>query len=178
MSYGRMKETEKRLREEVRKLLNQAEAADHQEDSRYGRDRRGDELPEELRRRETRIARIREAHQALEERAREQAKSEGKYAGKVQPTKKAQYKFTDPESRILKGPDGFVQGYNTQIAVEPVFQLIVGQRVTQAANDKQQMVPLIDAIETQSGQKPEGVLADNGYCSDENLKYLAKKRME
>ena len=178
MSYGRMKETEKRLREEVRKLLNQAEAADKEEDSRYGRDRRGDELPEELQRRETRIARIREAKHALEERAREQAKSEGKDPEKAQPTKKAQYNFTDPESRMLKGPDGFLQGYNTQIAVEPVFQLIVGQRVTQAANDKQQMVPLVEAIEEQSGQKPEGVLADNGYCSDENLKYLARKRME
>src|SRR5450755_3690880 len=66
MSYGRMEETEKRLREEVRKLLGQAEAADKEEDSRYGRDRRGDELPEELQRRETRIARIREAKHALE----------------------------------------------------------------------------------------------------------------
>jgi transposase len=178
MSYGRMKETEKRLREEVRKLLNQAEAADKEEDSRYGRDRRGDELPEELQRRETRIVRIREAKQALEERAREQAKSKGKDPEEAQPTKKAQYNFTDPESRMLKGSDGFLQGYNTQIAVEPVFQLIVGQRVTQAANDKQQMVPLVEAIEEQSGQKPEGVLADNGYCSDENLKYLARKRME
>jgi len=178
MSYGRTKGTEKRLREEVRKLLNQAEAADKEEDSRYGRDRRGDELPEELQRRETRIARIREAKRALEERAREQAKNEGKDPEEAQPTKKAQYNFTDPESRMLKGPDGFVQGYNTQIAVEPVFQLIVGQTVTQAANDKQQMVPLIDAIEEQSGQKPEGVLADNGYCSNENLKYLARKRME
>jgi transposase len=178
MSYGRMKETEKRLREEVRKLLNQAEAADKEEDSRYGRDRRGDELPAELQRRETRIARIREAKRALEERAREQASNEGKDREEAQPTKKAQYNFTDPESRMLKGSDGFVQGYNTQIAVEPVFQLIVGQRVTQAANDKQQMVPLVETIEEQSGQKPEGVLADNGYCSDENLKYLARKRME
>jgi len=178
MSYGRTKETEKRLREEVRKLLNQAEAVDQGEDSRYGRDRRGDELPEELQRRETRIARIREAKRALEERAREQAKSEGKDPEQARPTKKAQYNFTDPESRMLKGPDGFVQGYNTQIAVEPVFQLIVGQTVTQAANDKQQLVPLIEAIEEQSGQKPEGVLADNGYCSDENLKYLARKKME
>ena len=178
MSYGRMKETEKRLREEVRQLLNQAEAADKEEDSRYGRDRRGDELPEELQRRETRIARIREAKQALEERAREQAKSEGKDPEEAPPTKKEQYNFTDPESRILKGPDGFLQGYNTQIAVESVFQLIVGQRVTQAANDKQQMVPLIEAIEEQCGQKPKEVLADNGYCSNENLKYLARKRME
>jgi transposase len=178
MSYGRMKETEKRLREEVRKLLNQAEAADKEEDSRYGQDRRGDELPEELQRRETRMARIREAKRALEERAREQAKSKGKDPEEAQPTKKAQYNFSDPESRMLKGSDGFLQGYNTQIAVEPVFQLIVGQRVTQAANDKQQMVPLIMAIEEQSGQKPEEVLADNGYCSDENLKYLARKKME
>ena len=178
MSYGRMDETEKRLREEVRKLLGQAEAADEEEDQRYGRDRRGDELPEELQRRETRIARIREAKRALEERAREQARSEGEDPKKAQPAPKAQYSFTDPESRILKGSDGFVQGYNTQIAVEPLFQLIVGQRVTQAANDKQQMVPLVETIEEQSGQTPEGVLADSGYCSDENLKYLKKRKIE
>jgi transposase len=178
MSYGRMDETEKRLREEVRKLLGQAEAADKEEDQRYGRDRRGDELPEELQRRETRIARIREAKRALEERAREQARSEGEDPKKAQPAPKAQYSFTDPESRILKGSDGFVQGYNTQIAVEPLFQLIVGQRVTQAANDKQQMVPLVETIEEQSGQTPAGVLADSGYCSDENLKYLKKRKIE
>ena len=178
MSYGRMKETEKRLREEVRRLMNQAEAADKEEDSRYGRDRRGDELPEELQRRETRIARIQEAKRALEERAREEAKNQGKEEKETQPGEKTQYNFTDPESRILKGPDGFVQGYNTQIAVEPAFQLIVGQRVTQAANDKQQLVPLLEAIEEQSGQKPGGVLADSGYCSDENLKYLTKRRMD
>ncbi len=76
MSYERMKETEKRLRGEVRQLLQQAEAADAEEDTRYGRDRRGDELPEELVRRETRIERIREARRALEERARAQAKGE------------------------------------------------------------------------------------------------------
>jgi DDE family transposase len=78
----------------------------------------------------------------------------------------------------MKGPDGFVQGYNTQVAVEPVFQLIVGQTVTQATNDKQQVVPLIEAIREQSGQKPEQVLTDNGYCSEENLKYLEKRRIE
>jgi transposase len=178
MSYGRMDETEKRLRAEVRKLLGQAQAADKEEDQRYGGDRRGDELPEELQRRETRIARIREAKRALEERARKQARSEGEDPKKAQPAPKAQYSFTDPESRILKGSDGFVQGYNTQIAVEPLFQLIVGQRVTQAANDKQQMVPLVETIEEQSGQTPEGVLADSGYCSDENLKYLKKRKIE
>ena len=179
MSYGRMGETEKRLREEVRRLLKQAEATDEEEDKRYGRERQGDELPEELQRRETRIARIQEAKKALEERAREKAKSEGegKDSKEAKPEPKAQYNFTDPESRILKGSDGFVQGYNTQVAVEPLFQLVVGQTVTQAANDKQQVVPLIEAIEEQSGQRPKEVLADSGYCSEENLKYLAKRRM-
>jgi len=178
MSYGRMEETEKRLRKEVRELLKQAEAVDGEEDKRYGRERQGEELPEELQRRETRIARIREAKKALEERAREKAESEGKDGQEAKPESKAQYNFTDPESRIVKGSDGFVQGYNTQVAVEPTLQLIVGQTVTQAANDKQQMVPLIEAIQEQSGQKPEEVLADSGYCSEENLKYLAKRRME
>jgi transposase len=178
MSYGRMQETEKRLREQVRKLMSQAEAADAAEDTQYGRERRGDELPEELERRETRIQRIREARKALQERAREQAQSAGKKPEEAKPTPKAQYNFTDPESRIMKGPDGFVQAYNTQIAVEPNFQFIVGQMVTPAANDKQQMVPLVAAIQEQSGQKPEEVLADSGYSSEENLKYLTKKRIE
>src|SRR5467141_1375622 len=178
MSYGRMEETEKRLREEVRELLKQAEAADQEEDERYGRGGQGDELPEELQRRETRIARIQEAKKALEERAQEKAESEGKDPQEAKPEAKAQYSFTDPESRIMKGADGFVQGYNTQVAVEPIFQLIVGQAVTQAANDKQQMVPLIKATERQSGQKPEEILADSGYCSDNNLKYLEKKEIE
>jgi len=178
MSYGRTEETEKRLRKEVQELLKQAEAADEEEDKRYGRERQGEELPEELQRRETRIARIQEAKKALEERAREKAESEGKDRKEAKPEPKAQYNFTDPESRIMKGADGFVQGYNTQVAVEPIFQLIVGQAVTQAANDKQQMVPLIKATEQQSGQKPEEILADSGYCSDNNLKYLEKKEIE
>jgi transposase len=178
MSYGRMKETEKRLQEEVRRLLEEAEAVDAEEDARYGRDRRGDELPEELQRRETRIQRIREARRTLEERAREEADSEGRFSEEAPPDPKAQYNFTDPESRIMKGPDEFVQGYNTQIAVEPNFQLIVGQTVTPAANDKQQVVPLVEAIQEQSGQKPEEVLADSGYCSEKNLHYLTQKKIE
>jgi transposase len=178
MSYGRMEESEKRLREEVQKLLKQAEAVDEEEDKRYGRERHGEELPEELQRRETRIARIQEAKKALEERAREKAKSEHKDSKEAKPEPKAQYNFTDPESRIMKGSDGFVQGYNTQVAVEPLFQLVVGQTVTQAANDKEQIVPLVNAIQEQSGQRPKEVLTDSGYCSEENLKYLANRRIE
>ncbi len=177
MSYARMQETEKRLREQVRRLLEQAEAIDEEEDARYGRDRRGDELPAELARRETRIQKIREAKRALEERARAEAESKDQPPEEGKPKPKDQFNFTDPESRIMKGPDRFLQAYNTQIAVEPDFQLIVGQTVTQAENDKQQLEPLLETIRRQSGQKPKEILADSGYCSENNLQYLAKKRI-
>jgi transposase len=178
MSYGRMQEEEKRLKEEVKRLLQQAEATDAEEDTRYGRDKTGEELPAELARRETRLKRIQEAKRALEERAREEAKSKDKPEEKAQPKAKMQYNFTDPESRIMPGADGFVQAYNAQIAVEPDLQLIVGQIVTQASNDKQQLVPAVEAIKEQAGQKPQEVMADSGYCSEANLKYLGKKKIE
>ena len=181
MSYRRMQEDEKRLREEVRRLLARAQAIDAAEDAEYGRNNRGDELPVELRRREERLRRIREAKRALEERARAEAQAEGKDGEesiKVKPEATAQYNFSDPESRIMKGPDTFVQGYNAQIAVEPVLQLIVGQAVTQQGNDKQQLLPMLQKVKEQSGQKPTAVLADNGYFSEANLRGAAKRRVE
>ena len=175
MSYGRMIEKQQQLKEEVQKLLEQAEAADEAEDREYG-DNRGDELPEELRRRETRLARIKEAKKVLEQRARDKALAEGKNAEeakRAKPQDKDQYNFTDPESRIMPGADGIVQGYNAQAAVEPTLLLIVGQTVTEASNDKRQLKPMVELIEQQSGQRPQALLADNGYCSEENLEFLA-----
>jgi hypothetical protein len=175
MSYSRMQDKERQLRAEVRELLARAEATDAEEDAQYGADRRGDELPAELQRRETRLRKIREAKRALEERAREQAEIGGKPLAQVkqaQPADKDQYNFTDPESRLIKGSEGWVQGYNAQTAVEPSLQLIVGQSVTQAANDKEQLAPMLQVIEHQSGQLPAALLADSGYCSEKNLKYL------
>ena len=172
MSYGRMQDKEHQLRAEVWRLLAQAEAADAAEDAQYGADQRGDELPAELQRRETRLKKIREAKRALEERARQQAEQEGKPAAEAKPADKDQYSFTDPESRLMKGSDGWLQGYNAQAAVESSLQLIVGQSVTQAGNDKEQIVPMVEVIERQSGQRPAALLADNGYCSEKNLAYL------
>jgi transposase len=172
MSYDRMKEKEKDLKAEVKQLLEQAEAADAEEDAAYGQDQRGDELPAELERRETRIKKIREAQRALEERAREKAAAEGADPKQAKPKEQDQYNFTDPESRIMKGADGIVQAYNAQAAVEPDLQLIVGQTVTQAANDKEQLLPMVEVMEQQSGQRPEEILADSGYCSEKNLEAL------
>ena len=168
MSYGRMREKQTQLRDEVTGLLAQAEAADTADDAEYGADRRGDELPAELQRRESRLKRIREAKQALEARAKAEAAAAGHPPESARPDPKAQYNFTDPESRIMKGPDGFVQAYNVQVAVDEL-QMIVGQAVTQETNDKKQLMPMITTIEQQSGDMPTQLLADAGYCSDVNL---------
>jgi hypothetical protein len=172
-----MRETEKRLRREAREILAAAEQADTEEDARWG-DKRGDELPAELARRESRLARIREAKKALIERARERASEAGEpkeEAQKAKPRDKDQYNFTDPESRIMKAGGGFEQAYNAQAAVEPDCQLIVGQTLTNEANDKRQLEPLVEAVERQAGQRPTEVLADSGYCSEKNLEYLASE---
>jgi len=193
MSYERMLREEQRLREEVKQLLAEAEQTDKDEDKRYGRNRRGDELPAELGRREERLKRIAEAKKALDARARAEAEQKDQNSDKngrpgagskrgrraaAQPKPKAQHNFTDPESRIMKGPDGFVQAYNAQAAVEPALQLIVGQALTQQANDKQQLIPMIERVREQAGQKVQQVLADSGYCSEENLRKAAKKKVD
>ena len=191
MSYQRMKQEQRRLREQVRQLLAEAEQVDAAEDARYGRTHSGDELPAELQRREDRLLRIRSARRALEQRAREASEDktaenndddnnsggsgvQGEAENKAKPKDKDQYNFTDPESRMMKGADGFVQAYNAQVAVESTLQLIVAQSVTQECNDKQQLMPMLAAVEKQSGQKPEEVLADTGYASEKNLKALAE----
>ena len=193
MSYRRLQEEESRLREEARRLLAEAEQTDKDEDKRYGRVNRGDELPAELARREARLQRIIEARRELEERARAEAEQKqktdksdknGSGSGRTgrrsatKPQPKMQHNFTDPESRIMKGPDGFVQAYNAQIAVEPELQLIVGQAVTQQANDKKQLLPMLEVLKQQSGQKARSALADSGYCSEENLRAAAKKKVD
>jgi len=174
MSYERGKEQEEAIRRQVEEMLAQAEATDAAEDGQYGKDKRGDELPEELQRRQSRLERIRQAKQALQQRAREKAKQEGKPPEKAQPQGKDQYKFSDPESRIMKSNEGFVQAYNAQLAVEGELQLIVGQAVAQAANDKQQLEPMVQTIEQQAGQRPQRILADSGYCSEQSLEFLDK----
>ena len=118
---GRMKEREAQLEAEVAEMLERAREVDEEEDRRYGRDRLGDELPEELAFRESRLKKIREAKAALEEEAREaaeQAEAEGRRHPGV-PEDKAQRNFTDPESRIMPAPGGgdFLQACNCQAVV-------------------------------------------------------------
>jgi DDE family transposase len=179
MSYGRMRTQEALLEQEVRALLRQAEAADQEDDQRHGGDRRGDELPAELARRESRLQKIREAKAALEAEARARAVSAGQPPDDVAPPDKTQRNFTDPEAKIQKTSDGFVQGYNAQIAVAGgPAQIIVAQHVTPAAPDVQQLMPVVTAITQGLHRKPQIVLADAGYWSEANVLALEAKDIE
>ena len=194
MSYKRMKEEEKRLRKEVRELMAKAKRTDDQEDKRYGKDRRGDELPAELARREDRLRTIRAARKRLEARQREADRKKGREPGDPdrtgktgrpfqrafgEPEAKAQENFTDPESRIMKrGSSGYEQCYNPQIAVDEAEQIIVATAVTQSASDVDQLEPLMEQIQETTGQHPDKMLADAGYRSESNLQMLEEKGIE
>ena len=187
MSYKRMREEEKRLQEEIEALLDRAGAVDAQEDARYGEACRGDELPEELRRREDRLAAIRAAKGRLEARQREADEARGRKPGQKrnpkggppykreygEPQEKAQDNFTDPQSRIMKtSAEGFQQCYNAQVAVEGKNQLIVAVEVSSNASDQGRLTPLVQEVESIHGRRPATVLADAGYCNEADLAKL------
>jgi transposase len=192
MSYDRMKEEEKRLKEEIARLLAEAEATDAAEDDVHGRDRSGDELPDELKRRESRLAKILEAKVLLEERARAEAAEEAgrrQAEGKGSPTKppteavpepKDQINFTDPESRIMKVSNkGWDQCGNAQ-AVANEDQIILAADVTDQANDKRQAVPMVDQtlenLEAAGVEQPIGAaVIDSGYYSEANTSALEQR---
>jgi len=171
---------------EVEDLLRRAEEVDAREDGLYGQDKRGDELPKELRFRKIRLKKIREAKQALEQEAKEKARAEGKLDehDKPLPPKgghrpktppgtpkpKAQRNFTDPESRIMKmGNKSFDQAYNCQAAVDSTAQIIVACKATNASNDKQQLEPMAEQIKENLNARPKKLSADAGYYSEDNV---------
>ena len=135
-----------------------------------------------------RIEKIREAKKALEEEARARAladsrakgatRQEAKAAAKnASPEPRAQRNFTDSQSRIMKGADGFVQAYNCQAAVDSASQVIVAQRVTNQANDIQQLRPMLDEIKRSTGRQAQQLSGDAGYCSEDNLAELRRRQI-
>lgn len=182
MSYKRMKEEEARLKAEVAELMQKAEAVDGEEDCRYGKDKRGDELPKELSFREARLKKIREAKAALEEEAKREAEiaavSNKKHSGV--PDDKAQRNFTDPESRIMPAPGGkhFIQAYNAQAAVDSAHQVIVAAEVTNKPTDRGQSEPMMEVVKENTGKLPRQMSADAGYFSSDAVKNLSTQGID
>jgi transposase len=226
MSYERMKQDEAALEKKVAELLAAAEAIDAGEDAEYGQDRRGDELPEDLRRAQDRLGRIRALKAELKAEAQAQAEA-GQVAATEDaqveaalvemknvraahavtedrdddepptppspeplpshqvptekdgtPTGKAQRNFTDAESRIMKTGDGFVQGYNAQIAVDEAVQIIVALGVSNQSPDAEYFVPMLDRVFENCGAPPERASADNGYLSEGNVARAASRGID
>ena len=195
MSYDYMLKEERRLKQEIKALLAQAEEADQAEDNTYGRDRRGEELPEELARRQSRLHKIREAKAALETEAREQARREeaerqqqgkppsGQDPEQAKPEAKAQYNFTDPESKIMKVSNkGWDQCINTQVAVNE-HQIIVAADVTDETNDKKQVRPMVEQLKQNLAavgvtQQVKEMVADSGFYSEANVEYLEEEEID
>ena len=191
MSYGRMLKEEELLTEEIEQLLAKAEAIDRQEDNEYGPESLGDELPEELARRESRLKRIQEAKKALEakamaaaqeaqkQREQEDSKTDDKLKrGRKRkavsdiPADNKQYNFTDPESSIMQANNkGWDQCGNAQAAVDSANQIIVACDVTGQSNDKQQFEPMLEQAQDNVGQDKKIIAAsaDSGYYSETNV---------
>ena len=175
MSYKRMKEEEVRLEAEVAELLKKAESVDEEEDQRYGKGKKGDELPKELAFRESRLKRIQEAKAALEAEARLEAeKKPDKNDGDGTPPDKAQRNFTDPDSHIMPTSGGkyFIQAYNAQAAVDSANQIIVAAEVTNKPTDRGQAEPMMEVVKSNTGQLPYQMSADAGYFSSDAVSNL------
>jgi transposase len=189
MSYGRMHRAAAALAAEVEGWLARAEREDTADDAAHGRDRRGDELPDWVADKQARLERLRAAKAALEAEATADPPPDGEPGpsagmsdhGRPQrakdggPPARAQRNFTDPDSRILKTRDGFIQGYNGQLAVDADHQIIVAQRLTTNGSDQGGLVPLLEATEAALGRRPREVSADAGFCREDNLAALAAR---
>lgn len=192
MSYGRMRQAETRLAGEVAGWFDRAAAVDAEEDRSFGAAARGDEMPEWVTDKQARLERIRAAMAALEAEAERPAEGGGvgdagpgpstgmSDRGRAQrphggPPDKAQRNFTDPDSRILKTADGFIQGYNAQAAVDAEAQVIVAHGLGTAPGDQAAMAPMVAAIAANTGRRPRELSADAGYCSEANLALLAER---
>lgn len=193
MSYDRMDTKIQTLQTEVDSLLAAAEDTDEAEDTEYGQDRRGDEIPDELRERERRIAKLKAAKADIEAeaKARAAAKAREKAAKKhadseeqdrvaeqaaetAVPRAKTQRNFTDPDARMMKTNHGFDYAYNGQAIVDETAQVIIATDLTSKATDVQQLVPMHETMVDQLTDadiepRPSVFLADAGYCSNANL---------
>ncbi len=186
MSYGRMNKAESELATIVSGWFTKAETADHRDDQEHGAELSGEELPDWVRDKQRRLEKIREARARLQAEAQAAEKGEEKKTGgPARPRKNepgtpkdsAQTNFTDPESRIMKSHDGFIQGYNAQAVVDADSQVVVAQALTNNASDAQQLAVMIAQIKQNTGRQARELSADAGYCSEDNLKELRRRHI-
>ena len=170
MSYGRMKEQEQQLCGEIEALVAQAERSDEEEDQAY-QQRTGYEVRADLQHKEQRLEQIQAARQALEER-------ESVLHPEEPIADKQQISFADKDATIMSQGGAFEYAYNAQVSVDGDSQMIVGQHVSQQANDQQELFPALDELSATCGQHPDQLSMDNGYYSGNNLQTVADQELD
>ena len=195
-TYGWLEREKSELDQKVEQLLREADRVDEEEDHLFGPDKRGDELPPELadatRRRERIEALLRDieresAETAAEKQAKIEARQkEEKETGQKKrgrkpklpdetPEPETKRNLTDPDSRIMKTRNGYIQGYNAQAVVDVDSGVIVAADVTAEADDYAQLVPMLEQVQKNTGEQPRKALADGGYCSEKNIRWFEDK---
>jgi hypothetical protein len=177
MSYGRMLTKEEVLEAELRRLLEEGIREDQEDDDEHGPDDDGWSLGEEGKVVVEKLRKIKEAKGRLEAQVRQKATTEGRDPEQAEVPARTQTNFTDPDSRIMKTPDGFQQCYNAQAAVDAQSQVIVAQEVSAAPPDVQRLVPMLAQIVALNGEAPEELSADAGYASEANFAALAEAKV-
>jgi transposase len=157
-----LNDEEQKMRARINNLLAAAEQTDSREDKLYGPDLRGDELPKDLRSSQERLKKIREAKERLQEQMLKEIN------------------LTDPDTTFQRQRSGIVEpGYRAEVAIDKKEQIIVACEVTNKRTDYQQLIPLVEQIETNlpetSSQSSVIITADSGYSSMERLKDLELK---
>ena len=191
MSYRRIKEQEQTLKQQIEALLERARVIDAQEDAQWAGDQGEEQLPEELQRRQERLAKIEAAKTRLEERQAQADRERGRHPDDQQrrgdgagrpfkrpfgvPEDKAQDNFTDPQSRIMKMGTAFEQCYNAQAVVDADSQLIVASGLGNNAADNEQLVPMVQAVKENLDELPKRVLADAGFRSEDAFAKLERQ---
>ena len=161
MSYKRLQEKERELTGEIDVLIEKASRCDAEEERAY-KEKTGYEIPEDLQHKEKRLAQIKEAKEAIE------AREEALHPGKPIEGKK-QISFADKDARIM-GKKGSFDRMNKVFAQYPhLLEYVVGQHLSQNANDKQELKPALEQVEETTGELPDKLSADNGYMSGSNL---------
>jgi DNA repair exonuclease SbcCD ATPase subunit len=189
-----MKEQEQKLKDEIEKLLECARLTDAQEDGQWGANQDEEQLPQELQRRQERLAKIQAAKSRLEQRQAQADREQGRHPDDQQrrgngagrpfkrpfgvPEEKAQDNFTDPQSRIMKMGTALEQCYNAQAVVDADSQLIVASEVINNAADNEELVPMVEAVKDNLGELPKRVLADAGFRSEDSFATLEKYKEE
>ena len=174
MSYGRMLQKQPLLEAEIAGWMEEGKRQDKEEDAEHGRNDDGWSMPPELKETKRRLEKIKAGRARLEAMVRDKAIENGKDPDQATVPDRAQTNFTDPESRIMKTPDGFQQCYNAQAAVDAASQVIVACEVSNAPPDSQRLPPMLKQIRENTGHFPNQLTADAGYSSEANFTHLAE----